>query len=139
MNHRITLRVAIDCYCSLFLILIIFVLYVEVDELKDKFVHVQTFLLLECEHTLVIEEIRQRTGSTECSVELVEHRTHVAYGTCGVVGKRIYEDCYSVRAISLISNLLIVALVLAKRVLDGTLDVILRHVLTLTCCDDRTQ
>ncbi len=34
VNHRITLRVAIDCYCSLFLILIIFVLYVELIDLN---------------------------------------------------------------------------------------------------------
>ena len=43
------------------------------------------------------------------------------------------------RSITLVRNFFVVALVLAHRILDGTLDIVLRHILTLASSDDGTK
>ena len=131
--------VTIDSDCALLVVLVKLVLYVEVDKLKDKLFHIYAVLLLKSEHTLVVEEVRKRTCCTECTIELVEHRANVAYSTCSVVGKCVNEDSDAMRAISLVCYFLVLALVFTHCVLDSTLDVVFRHILTLTCSDDRTE
>ena len=133
------LRITIDSDFACFLVLVVFIFYSVVDEVENHLVHINTVLLLECEHALVVEEEREATCGTHVTIELIEDRTNVAYSTSGVVGKSVNEDSYSVRTISLVSNLLVFALILTHSVLDSTLDVVLRHVLALSISDDSTK
>ena len=87
----------------------------------------------------MVEEERQRALRAEVAVELVEHRAHVAHGARGIVGQCVHEDGYSVWAVSLVSHLLVVALVLSHSVLDSPFDVVLGHILALGVGDDCTQ
>ena len=48
------------------------------------------------------------------------------------------ENGDAMRAISLVSHTLVITLVFTHSVLDGTLDVVFRHVFALTGSDDRT-
>ena len=139
LNFAEACRSTIDCDFVVLLILIKLIFYAVVDQVENHLIHIQTFLLLECEHSLVVEEERQRTCCTQVSAELVEDRTNVSNSTCSVVCQSINEDSHSVRAISLVCYFLVIAGILATSVLDGTSDVILRHVLTLTVSDDSTQ
>ena len=52
---------------------------------------------------------------------------------------KIHEYGHTVRSVSLVGHALVVALILAHCILDGTLDVVLRHVLALAGSDNRTQ
>ena len=139
LNGGIALRITIDRNCSFFLIFIIFIFHIIIYQVKNQLFHIQVLFLLESENTLMVEKKCQRTHCTQVSAEFVENGTHVRYGTGRVVGKCIYEYSYSVRAVSLIRHALIVTLVFTHRILDGTLDVILRHVFTLTSSDHRTE
>ena len=94
----------------------------------------------------VIKAYTTRVGEGPFPTELFDacgenlrHRTNVTNGTSGVISQGVNEDSYSVRAISLVSHLLIVTLVLTHSVFDGTLDVVFRHVLALSVSNDSTQ
>ena len=139
LDFAITLRVAIDGDCSLFFVLVELVFYTVVDEVEDEFLHVDALLLLEGKYALMVEKERQAAHRTEVAIELIEDAANVADSTCGVVGQSIHEDGNAVRAIAFIGHCLVVALVFTHCVLDSTLDVVLRHVLTLCRCDDGTQ
>ena len=67
------LWIAVDGDALLFLVLIELVLNTIVDKVKNKLIHVESFLLLESEHALVVEKETQRTCSTEVSVKLIEY------------------------------------------------------------------
>ena len=125
--------VAVDGDGAFLVVDVILVLNAEVDKLQDKVVHVDAVFLLEGEHTLVVEEVRQRACCAQGAAKLVEHRAHVAYGAGGVVGEGVDEDGDAVGAVALVCHFFIFALVLAHGVLDGTLDVVFRHVLALAC------
>ena len=56
LNSRIALRITVDSDSSFFRIFIEFVLYVVVNQVQNQFFHIDTFFLLESEHTLVIEQ-----------------------------------------------------------------------------------
>ena len=87
----------------------------------------------------MVKQEAQGALSTQVTIELIEYRTHVSNRTGRVVRQSIYKDSDSVRAISFVGDLLVVALVLAHCIFDGTLDIVLRHVLTLASGNDGTQ
>ena len=109
------------------------------QQVEDQFFHVQPYLLLEGEDRLMVEEESERPLRAEVAVELVEDRTDIRYRTCRIVRQSIDEHGNPMRSIALVRHFLVVALVLAHRILDGTLDIVLRHILTLASSDDGTK
>ena len=87
----------------------------------------------------MVEEERQRALCAKVTVELVENRAHVAHGTGGVVGQSLDKHGNSVRSVAFVGHFLVLALVLAHRVLDGTFDVVFRHILALRIGDDGAE
>ena len=73
------------------------------------------------------------------SADLGNILTNVAGVASSVVGESVNKHSDAVRSVSLISNLLVVALVLAHSVFDSPFDIVLGHVLTLGIGDDSTQ
>ena len=87
----------------------------------------------------MIKQESQRTCGTQISIKLVEYRTNITYSTSSVVGQRIHQNGNSVWTIAFISYFLIIALVFTKCIFDSTVNVVLRHVLTLSISNDGTQ
>ena len=131
--------IAVNGDAIFFFVLVILVFHTIIDEVEDEFFHIESVLLLEGEHALVVEKESQRPHRTEVAIELVEDRTHIADGTRGVVGEGIDEYGDTMGAVAFIGHGLVLALVFTHRVFDGTLNIIFGHVLTLCRCDDRTE
>ena len=68
-----------------------------------------------------------------------EYRAYIGYRTSGIISQCIHKDSNPVRTVSFVSHALVVALVFTHCVLNCTFDIVLRHILTLTSSDDRTQ
>ena len=139
LNSTKRRRITIDCDAVLLFILVVFILYTIINQIENHFVHIQPILLFEGEDCLVIKEERQRTLSSEITVEFVEDRTHITYCTRGVICQSLHEDGNSMRAISFVGDLLVITLVLTHRILDSTLDIVLRHILAFGIGNDSTQ
>ena len=64
-------RVAVDCQCCLTCLLVCLlvelVVDIIVDKVKNQLFHINVVLLLECEHTLMVEEEAKRACSAEVS------------------------------------------------------------------------
>ena len=86
-----------------------------------------------------VEEELQTALCAECTTELGEVRADVSYGTHMVVGSGLYEDCYTVRSVSFVIDLLIAFGRFIRRFLNSAVDVILRHVLAFTLLDECTK
>ena len=63
----------------------------------------------------------------------ISDSTHV------VVGSGLNEDSYTVRAVSFVVNLLVAFRGLIGSFLNGAIDIVLGHVLTLALLDEHTQ
>ena len=139
LDEGVALRVAIDGDSAFFLVFVVFIVDVVVNKVEDELLHIEAFGLFESEDTFVVEEECERPHGSEVTAELVENRADVAHGAGGIVGERVDEDGHAVRTVTFIRHALILALVLAHGVFDGTFDVVLGHVLTLARSDDRAQ
>jgi hypothetical protein len=139
LDSCIALRITINSDSAFFLIFFVVFVYIEIDHVKNEFFHVHAVFLLECKYALVVEEESQRTHCTKVAAKLVEYRTDIGNSTGRIVGQRIYKYSNAVRAVAFVCHALVVALVLTHCILDGTFDIVLRHVLTLTSGDNRTQ
>jgi hypothetical protein len=60
---------------------------------------------------------------------LGEHRADGARGAVAVVGESLDDDGDAARPVALVAHFLVVLGIAAHRLLDGALDVVLRHVL----------
>ena len=139
LNLAEACRLSVDCDFILFFILIVLIVNSIVNQIKDQLLHIYTLFLLEGEHSLMVEKEAKRALCTKITIELVENRTNITNRTSSVVCQCINKHSNSMRTITLVSHLLVVAGILTHRILNSTLDIVLRHVLTLTCSDDSTK
>jgi hypothetical protein len=87
------------------------------------------FCRIEVDEALVVEHPRHRTTGAEVAVVAAEGVTHFGHGSIRVVGRGLDQDCGAAGPIALVRELLVLgALEFAGALLDGALDVLLRHV-----------
>src|SRR5207245_8876702 len=75
-----------------------------------------------------VEHERDRAGFAEIAAGLGEEGAEVGGGAVTVVGQRLDDDGDAAGAIALVADLVIVLALIAERLLDGALDIVLRHV-----------
>src|SRR5699024_10123918 len=81
------------------------------------------------QHAFALEQIGHGTIRTEIAAIAGEYVAHLGCGAVLVVGHAIDHDGDTVRAIALVADFLVVpGVAVAGTALDGTLDVVLRHV-----------
>ena len=91
------------------------------------------------EYTLMIEKERERTGGSERAAMLVEIRTNVGHCALIVVGSSFHNDSDSVRTVSFIDYLFVIAGIFVGGFFDGAFHRVLWHVGCLGVLHERTQ
>ena len=109
-------------------------------EFEFQFVKVNLFFLaLDLEDALVVEHELNASACAEGAVVLVEVAADVGNRTGMVVSRGLYKICYTAWTITFIHYFLEITLVLFNSSLDSPVNVLLRHVLTLSRLDDCSQ
>src|SRR5918993_1983143 len=86
---------------------------------------------VELDHAHPVEQEGDRAGLGEVAAALREHGADAGGGAVAVVGHRLDNEGRAARTVALVADLLIGLGVAALRLLDRTVDVVLRHVLGL--------
>src|SRR6185369_1575441 len=76
-----------------------------------------------------VEHGGDRAGFAEIAARFGEEGADVGGGAVAVVGQRLDDDGDAAGAVTLVADLVIVLALIAERLLDGALDIVLRHVL----------
>jgi len=91
------------------------------------------------DHADAVEHEGHGARLGEVAAALGEIGAHVGSGAVAVVGQRLDDDGDAPRAVALVANLVIGFGLAAQRLLDGALDIVLRHVLRPRRDDRRAQ
>src|SRR5271156_7013840 len=76
----------------------------------------------------MVEHERDRAGLGKVAAALGEGRPHLAGRAVAVVGQHLDDDGDAAGAVALVAGFLIALRIAAGRLLDGALDIVLRHV-----------
>ena len=68
-----------------------------------------------------------------------EQRAHHACRAVAVVGERLDHDCRTARPVAFIADRFVIFRLAARRLLDGALDIVFRHVLGACILDSESQ
>ena len=77
----------------------------------------------------MVEQELQATGCSQRTTVLIEITTNVGYRTSRIIRSGLNEDSDTERTISLIVHLLIIREIFGYSTFNGTLHVLLRHIL----------
>ena len=88
---------------------------------------------VELHHADVIEHERHRAGLGQMAAMLGEGGAHLAGGAVAVVGQHLDNDRDAAGTVTFVADFVIAFGVAALRLLDGAIDIVLRHVLGARC------
>ena len=110
-----------------------------VDELEFEVVEADTVLRFDFEYGFVVEEESKGALSTEVAAEFVEIRAYICHGAGVVVSCSFHEDSDAVRAVSFVSDFLVVVCVFVGSLLDSALNSVFGHVCGFGVLHKRTE
>lgn len=94
---------------------------------------------MELEDAFMVEHESHAAAVAQRTAALVEIHADVGHRAVGIVGRSLHEEGDAVRAVAFVDHLLVIGGILLGGTLDGTLDVLLGHVLGLGVLHQDTQ
>ena len=94
---------------------------------------------MELEDAFMVEHESHAAAVAQRTAALVEIHADVGHRAVGIVGRSLHEEGDAVRAVAFVDHLLVIGGILLGGTLDGTLDVLLGHVLGLGVLNQNAQ